>query len=1313
MSKNGNSSEGRQLQSLINVDSLNAIKKIYSKMSQGNEFEIMFFNYNGSVMSYDRYLGTLSYLTQRSKTRKLELISSNSLDIIYTVDDLSYSYRISINGLENINKYMKMLHQRKNHVIFRVLSSLLLEGTKDLTIIKKVKNKENVIDVDDFNMRFRLAEELKVKDKELEQLVSLSELERGRVIFRFKERVSLIVNKNDDHMIRVDLTKTKMTKNINRTENTLPRYELEIELDIQKKPNDEYLKTMINESEILLKLLQQSNFITSQTEANLVKTEYCRILGLDVSKVRTLEARKPQSLEIQHVTETLPNKYAPTDKADGERYFLIIVHGNVYLMSNLLEVKHTGIVLSESSKYNDSVLDGEHIFIGSKGRYIYMIFDCLYCGTEDVRKKPNLLDRLVMADEIVKKCFVMKGQTGFDIKNYNGEFKLNDILSFHSKQIEQNMNALNHDIDIEKQFLLIRRKYFIPVYGGKDFEVFKYAELMWNKYVYDKKINCPYKLDGIMFHPLDQAYVTKDTKLIEYKWKPADKNSIDFFIRFEKDMETNKVLTVYDNSIDEYIKNKPYRICHLYVGQQQKSKDGEKPVLFRKEENKYLAHLFLKDGEVRDQTGHILQDGTVVEFCYNDDITVDEKFRWMPLRTRHDKTEIVLRQKRGYGNYIDIANKVWRSITNPILMTDISLLADDKTNVKHMELLRSKIGHDLIILGNKEDAYHQITTNLAKPMRNFHNWLKDLSIRTYCAPMYQSTKKLTILDLACGTGGDLMKFYFAQAEFYVGIDINYNSLNSALDGAISRYTKFRNQHPNFPKMYFINADLSIPLNFTDQSRSIVNMSTENKALLTKFFPEEKTKRTMFDRITCQFAIHYFFKNDETWTNFKNTVSMGLKPNGYMIVTTFDARTAIKLLGDSDQYTQYYVNEKGEKKVLFDIVKKFDQVDLSKPIGTGYPIDFHNALISRENVYNTEYLVDNLFLKNDLFESCGLKLVDTDLFSNQFELHRRYFQTIVKHEEEKRTREYLMHAGEYYNQQDEVNKACYELTKLNRYYIFRKIDDNDNQNKQGNVANQPVKQISKQNQLQKTNPNKIVKLDNPNKPNKSDKSDKSDKLPKQSRLNSRTVYSSDDDEQSFKLTNEPLVPTSDDDLAVLSGGSSPVTSPTEQVIDDTNVFTELFNKEKYYIGDAINESSYFASIFDILQNDEVIPKNLTQEEFYHDLGIKVIPDTKLDKKGMYTTCKKLRISHDVERDKRVTTQLILNGLNVLTIEADCNGFYDVSLISKNNKVSKLDKSIILLQEGSSFRPIFKITKDNYIGLHIVNDKVVESLIKVAG
>jgi SAM-dependent methyltransferase len=48
----------------------------------------------------------------------------------------------------------------------------------------------------------------------------------------------------------------------------------------------------------------------------------------------------------------------------------------------------------------------------------------------------------------------------------------------------------------------------------------------------------------------------------------------------------------------------------------------------------------------------------------------------------------------------------------------------------------------------RDNIYYQVITNLAKPLRHFHHWIKSNLIYSYCSP--KQGKKLDILDYGCG-----------------------------------------------------------------------------------------------------------------------------------------------------------------------------------------------------------------------------------------------------------------------------------------------------------------------------------------------------------------------------------------------------------------------------------------------------------------------------------------------------------------------------------------------------------------------------------
>lgn len=1040
--------------SYIDKNTSTNLYKLFDEVKSGDEFELIFFGKKGSFLQQEKYIKLLKYLSKYAEIGKLHFLEPHDiLDINYSFNK-DTSIRCTITDRENINKIMKKLNVPKNHVVFKTLVELYFNSKNKpdgLSFMKKEKENANVVDVDDFDFRARLSHEVDLTKEDIKHCLEIDEKYMNKINFRYKQRTSLFVmgNEKADQFIRIDLTMSKNTDQFKKINKVIPNYELEIEYGTTGKVKSESLDIMLKEAEKILKVINQSNHIMPKSKVLEVYNYYRNLLFISSENTVGLDARQPITLEIQHVTEVLPNRYAVTDKADGDRQFLIIMDKKAYLMGTNLDIKFTGIEL-KNNDYDGSLLDGELIFISKKNRHIYLAFDCLFHKSQDVRKTIKLFDRLKFADDIVKNCFVFGKQKGFEASNNvtDKKFDLEKQLEFHFNEISRSVNNLNHDIELEKQFPLIRRKYFIGAEGAKDWEIFAYACLMYNAFTTNANIKCPYFLDGLIFQPLDQAYVTNinESRYSDFKWKPPEKNSIDFYVEFEKDKD-GKIVTAYDNSYDdeqgEFVKNKPYKICKLFVGQ--RNKGTEVPVLFREEEELYYAYIFVNDGEARDVEDNILSDKTVVEFYYNNNQDTLDKFRWIPLRTRHDKTESVMRFGKKYGNAAQVANKIWRSILNPVLMSDMEDLAignNTEKNIyaydKKVAILKSKITHELIMTATSENKYFQKITDLAKPMRGFVNWIKSNMIYTYCHPMYQDNRQLSVLDIGCGKGQDIMKFYYSMVSFLVAIDVDREGLVSGTDGAVSRYNLLRTKKPNFPKMYFIQADATAEFDVELQHKALNVKRLENEDFFKKFF--SKDSRMLFDRINCQLAVHYMLRNTDCWTNFKNNLNNHLRNGGYFLASTFDAEKVMKLIGNADKATQYYIDDEGKSRMLFEIVKKYITPEKNTVLGTGNAIDVYISWFSEEGRYLTEYLVDSRFFVDELKRDCGLELIDSDNFGNQLNLHEQYLMEFARYEETNETRKFLADVAKFY-ENNSVNDGCKIWNALFRYYVFRKVDKN--------------------------------------------------------------------------------------------------------------------------------------------------------------------------------------------------------------------------------------------------------------------------------
>jgi hypothetical protein len=83
----------------------------------------------------------------------------------------------------------------------------------------------------------------------------------------------------------------------------------------------------------------------------------------------------------------------------------------------------------------------------------------------------------------------------------------------------------------------------------------------------------------------------------------------------------------------------------------------------------------------------------------------------------------------------------------------------------------------------EESIYYNTTdlkTNILKNMRIFHNIIKTKLVGI-------ARKGDTLIDYACGKGGDLPKWEHAGLSFVFGIDISKDNLENRLDGSCARY----------------------------------------------------------------------------------------------------------------------------------------------------------------------------------------------------------------------------------------------------------------------------------------------------------------------------------------------------------------------------------------------------------------------------------------------------------------------------------------------------------------------------------------------
>lgn len=1019
---------------MLSTQNINQIKPLFNKISDNHEFEVMFYNFKtNNKLSIIKYINMLNYIKYRaSNDNNVKLTNDTSLDVSYVYSNTD-AYRITVNGIDKINKILNLVHQRKNHVVYSILTTQFLKED-NIDFINKKKDPKYIIDVDQYDIRFRLSEEMPMDKKTIENLSSIQYTESEKIFYRYKQRISLIIKSNDKYgTLRIDLTIIKQSNNANELHDVEKQFEIELEYLPPKsgKAPEEAFNDIIREVELIKRVLENSEVIISKDESNDVIQSYKKLLFNSENDSSTnLYSMQPVSAEVQHITDKIPNKYSVTDKADGEKYQLFVLNNIIYLISNNLTVRRLPNKIT-SKTLNLTLIEGELIHIKKENVYLFMMFDCLYYNGKDIKNENLLINRLKYIEEFLSKTsspnYLIKPYTGkFDIISQEKHYE-NEIINFYGK--------LNKEIKSAKQNeIIFFNKLFIFPTGGDNSEIYSFSHLIWTSCTNNEKVNCPYLLDGIIYTGLDQKYIRdkREHKYPIYKYKPPTTNSIDIYLTFQRNMETGKYLEIYDNSITGTNKNKIFRVANFFVGDLISNK--EVPVPFMKEEKNHEAYFLVENDAVRDVEGVLVNDGTVVEVIYINDPSIPHQYRWKILRTRWDKTESVLRDKKRYGNYKENAIKIWKSMIEAVTIDELKSLGRPETYAQQQKILISRIDSKVISSERAQDIYYQKMTNLGKIFRNFHNWIKSIMIYSYCAQGQENKdgkmRRKSILDIGCGRGGDILKMYHARIGEYVGIDNDYEGLFGSLDSATVRYQKYLKQFPDFSKMTFIHADSRIPFVSSLQQKVITNMTPENIKLIDKVF----TKDRKFDIINLQFSIHYLFDDKTSVNNFIDIIKQYLKKDGYLICTVFDPSQVMTILGEKNVFTSYYTDDDGQRKKFFEIVKKFDGEIKDEP---GFAIDVHMAWINQEDKYLTEYLITPKLLINSM-KKADCVLYDTDLFVNTYNINSDWFNNVIDHEENPKNKKFYKDVAEFYGDLKGADKESRIWNDLYRYFIFKKI-----------------------------------------------------------------------------------------------------------------------------------------------------------------------------------------------------------------------------------------------------------------------------------
>lgn len=208
-------------------------------------------------------------------------------------------------------------------------------------------------------------------------------------------------------------------------------------------------------------------------------------------------------------------------------------------------------------------------------------------------------------------------------------------------------------------------------------------------------------------------------------------------------------------------------------------------------------------------------------------------------------------------------------------------------------------------------------------LRAFNNWIKAVQINEAVEALTARRPSLSVLDMACGKGGDLGKWRRTRTVGeYWGVDIAPMSIEHARERLAS----------------LGNLPFAVHLRAADA--------------FAQPLPSD-IPRGGIDVVTCQFALHYAFRTENVLRQALQNVADSLRPGGLFIGT----------LADGDAIRRSPVKENDVFKVTFG---RHDGGG-SETFGVEYRFLLVDAIDDCP-----EYL-SNRFVLEDVAESVGLRL----------------------------------------------------------------------------------------------------------------------------------------------------------------------------------------------------------------------------------------------------------------------------------------------------------------------------------------------------
>lgn len=500
------------------------------------------------------------------------------------------------------------------------------------------------------------------------------------------------------------------------------------------------------------------------------------------------------------------------------------------------------------------------------------------CSSRDsiIIGKPGPVQTIVDAELIDKSILV------FDILMHEGNSVVNENFVKRIGLIDSAVTAIAKVLSGDNTYTIAAKKFVQLSSSGLE----KQFKSVWNA-------KRDYDTDGLML--IDTTTLPNDYfNTIWYKWKPLEKNTIDFLA-----VKMDPKLT----GIKPFIMKPGYDLYILFVGidaiMRRKlglefipkyssiittaGMSGYVPIQFCPSINPtdYIYYHKVVGSSVTpnstDETNDLHMKIVEMKKSAN---TIESD--WEIVRVRNDRKI----DSSYYGNDFKTAELTYQNFVNVLGFEDL--------------------------YNYKSDDYFTKTANTDYKAKNGFN--RFVISNTICK--YGSDVKYAI-DLAAGRGADIDRFKQCRVGQCLFIDVDISALTELIRRKFSTIVRDRNQRQR-------NNDVTMGMTTHVFAADLKSPADTIIANITKFGAFENT----IDYINCSFALHYFCDTVDNIRNIVKLVGKLLKRNGVFTFCVLNGAEVFKRLAnikvynfsdvDTDTPDKYVIMKKYSGSVLADV-----------------------------------------------------------------------------------------------------------------------------------------------------------------------------------------------------------------------------------------------------------------------------------------------------------------------------------------------------------------------------------------------------------